>query len=240
MTPGSISSTSDPIVLAIDAATPVPGLALAQGGRLLAALHLRGPLAHAQSLVPEIGALLTRLELGLVHLSGLAVTLGPGSFTGMRIGLATARGLALPRNLPILGISTLEALALKVPYAAYSVVPLVDPRRGQVYTASFDTSSGSPRRIAAERLVAIEALLLSVSAPTIFVGDGATSLGERLRSSLGERALVPAGAGAEGIAAVVATWAAERLQRGQLPTEGELLPRYLQASAAETNGRSSI
>lgn len=235
MTHGSTSSSRGPLVLAIDAASAVPGLALCRGEALLGEIHLRGPLAHAENILVEIGALLERVGVTARELAALGVTLGPGSFTGVRIGLATARGLSMATGAPVYGLSTLMALALKHPWAAPPVVPLIDPRRGSVYTATWDCAGGAPRLLDEERLAPIPALIAGLVAPTLFVGDGAAALAPLLRERLGEGALFASGAGAEGVAGVAAGWIAARVAAGDAPAQAELSPRYLQPSAAETN-----
>lgn len=129
-------------VLAIDAAGKSLSLAVAEPDKLLASAVLNVGLTHSQRLLPLLSSLLDAAALSLADIDLIAVTNGPGSFTGLRIGLATAKGLAAGRNLPLLTVSTLEAEAYAARGMGAYICPLLDARRNEVYTALY-TADGA-------------------------------------------------------------------------------------------------
>lgn len=240
MTPGSTSSTEGPRVLAVDTTSPLASIALVVGARVVAETSLRGPLGHAEALVPALMHLLGEARLPLEAVDAFAAATGPGSFTGVRVGLATLQGLVLATGRPAFGVPSLFTHALLVPHCVLPVRPLIDPRRGQVYTALYDTRGGAPVPIEVGALRDIEQVLSSVSAPTLFVGDGAFLLADRLRETAGPHFVLASGAIGEGLAAAVGLHVAAALAEGQAARLGPLEPCYLQASAPEENERRPI
>ena len=124
-------------VLGIDSATLVAGMAVVDGERVIVEGFLQTRKTHSERLLPLIDFWLREAELSLSDLDGIAVTLGPGSFTGLRIGLATAKGLALGAGKPLLGIPTLDALALNLTGVPGFICPILDARKSEVYTAVY-------------------------------------------------------------------------------------------------------
>lgn len=222
-----ISSTETPLILAIDSASSRPSIALGRGQGLLAEILLEGPLAHVESLMPEAEALLARLDLKLSDLGALAAITGPGSFTGIRVGLATVQGLATVLGVPVVGLSSLKALALKFPYANHPICPLVDPRRGNVYSATISTRDGSASFLEPEGLRAIQDIIEGIDEPTLFMGDGARQLAPDLKAALGERALFTPPSLGEGLAGILVDYAAKVLESGNLQSIDTLTPHYI-------------
>lgn len=163
------------LVLAIDTATAVCSVALAQAGKLLADMSTNLPRTHSQRLLPMIDAVLA--EAGVVprDLELLAVARGPGSFTGIRLGIATVKGLGLALGLPVAGISTLLGLANN--FNSGLVCPALNARLGQVYAALYRTGAGhAPDCVFPEQAIAVNDLLTELKAytePIWFCGDGA-------------------------------------------------------------------
>ncbi len=124
-------------VLGIDSATLVAGMAVVEGERVIVEGFLQTRKTHSERLLPLIDFWLREAELSLSDLDGVAVTLGPGSFTGLRIGLATAKGLALGAGKPLVGIPTLDALALNLTGVPGFICPILDARKSEVYTAVY-------------------------------------------------------------------------------------------------------
>ncbi|MGI6345274.1 MAG: tRNA (adenosine(37)-N6)-threonylcarbamoyltransferase complex dimerization subunit type 1 TsaB [Bacillota bacterium] len=223
--------------IAIESATLVASVAVGQGQRVLAEVTSQAQLTHSERLLPMIDQALSLAVSDLSQIDSVIVSTGPGSFTGLRIGLATAKGLAHPRGLAVYGASTLEALAWQQPEG--TVVPLLDARRGQVYAAIYQRSASGLREVLAPTAIALNELLGEhlPAGPFRFVGEGASVHQEQIRS------LVPAAQFADSIhnypracslAAVVGA-------AGRLPIAiNELVPRYLRASSAEQKLRKAM
>ena len=124
-------------ILAIEASAKVAGAAFLESGRILAEQMVNGPLTHSETLMPMVAEVLRQAGRQPEEIDIIAVTNGPGSFTGLRIGAATAKGMALGLGIPVLPVPTLEALAFNVQSWPGLVVPMMDARRGQVYSAVY-------------------------------------------------------------------------------------------------------
>lgn len=165
------------LLLAIETATPVGSVALYAGDVLLAYIENRQERAHARLLLPMIDALLSQTGVAKTDLSAIAVGKGPGSYTGLRIGVSTAKGLCTALDIPLLAIGTLEAIAHQVQPVAQAmdawICPMLDARRMEVYAQCFDAHLQPQTEI--EALVITETALEAQLAQQriVFVGDGA-------------------------------------------------------------------
>jgi tRNA threonylcarbamoyladenosine biosynthesis protein TsaB len=165
-------------VLAVDTTTARGSVAVVEGGQLLGEVRLRSEASHSRRLLPAIAFLLESLGVPLQTISGYAVANGPGSFTGLRIGLSTVQGLAIGHAAPCLAIPALDALAARMRGAAPRLVALMDAYRGELYAGIYDSDAGlleGPLLLSPERL--LERLGQSVTA---FLGDGACLYRERI------------------------------------------------------------
>lgn len=124
-------------VLGLDSATLVAGVAVVDEKRVIMEGFLQTRRVHSERLLPLLDTWLREAELKLEHLDGIAVTSGPGSFTGLRIGISTAKGLAQVLGIPLVGVPTLDALALNLAGSAGLVCPILDARKGEIYTALY-------------------------------------------------------------------------------------------------------
>ena len=129
-------------ILALDTSTLVSSVAIASSEKLIAELILQTKLTHSEVLMPHIEQILAMTKLEKADLTGIAVSIGPGSFTGLRIGLAAAKGMAYALKLPIVGVSTLEALAYHYPIPNIYIAPLLDAQKGNVYMALYRWEKG--------------------------------------------------------------------------------------------------
>ncbi len=125
------------LILALDTSTLVSSVALVEPGKVIAELNQETRLTHSEMLMPHIEDVLKRAEKTVQDISAIAVSIGPGSFTGLRIGLATAKTMAYTRGVPSIGISTLESLAWNCPVEGVNLVPMLDAQKGNVYTARY-------------------------------------------------------------------------------------------------------
>src|SRR5688572_8393710 len=157
-------------VLAVDTTTERESVAVAADGELLGEVRLRSDVLHSRRLMPAIAYLLEGLRLAPSEVEGYAVTIGPGSFTGLRVGLSCVQGLALASGRPCLGVSALDVLAARARGTAPSVVVLVDAGRGEVYAGFYD---GQGRTVGPPRAAPLADVLGTVPGDSAFVGGGA-------------------------------------------------------------------
>jgi tRNA threonylcarbamoyladenosine biosynthesis protein TsaB len=159
------------LILAVDTTSERQSVALVEGGAVQAELRLRAPDSHSQRLLPSVGFLLESLGRGPEAVEGYAVSIGPGAFTGLRVGISTVQGLALASGKPCLGLSALEVLAARIEGSAPVLAVMLEAYRGEVYGALFD---GAARPLAPGAVLPPDEFLSRVPAGEVaFVGDGA-------------------------------------------------------------------
>ena len=124
-------------ILALDTATMVSSVALADEKKIMAELTLQTKLTHSETLMPHVQQIMEMADVKREDLEAIAVSIGPGSFTGLRIGLAAAKTMAYAFNIPLIGVSTMEALAWHYPVPNVNIVPLIDAQKGNVYSAVY-------------------------------------------------------------------------------------------------------
>ncbi len=215
------------IVLGIDTATSGLGVSVAGDEGIIVEMSENTGLRHSQGLLPATERALSSAGLTVSDLDAVAVTLGPGSFTSVRIGLSTAKGLCMARDLPLVGISSLAARAARTPFSELPVVVWLDAKRDEVYTGTFDTSDGNPREISAETVVAPAEWLEKDPVPALFAGDGAIAYHSDIVARLGESArFAPAWTGTP-CAGVVAVLGREKAIEGDTLSVGDAAPAYL-------------
>ena len=162
-------------ILALDSTAVVGTVALCEDQTLIAQYTLNTGNTHSQTLLPMIESALHSAEWEIDDLDLLAVSNGPGSFTGVRIGVATVKGLAFGKDIPCAGVSTLEALAYNLRYFNGILCPVMNARRAQVYNALFSCERGVLTRLCPDRAIAIaelDAELAAMQQPVYLVGDG--------------------------------------------------------------------
>ena len=221
------------LILALESSAKAASAAVARDGTLLDMEFQNDGLTHSVTLLPMAETALKRAGTSLRDVDAVAVSCGPGSFTGIRIGVSAAKGLCWGADKPAVGVSTLEAIAWNASGAAEDCVVCcaMDARRNQVYNALFRIENGAPRRLTADRAIGLEDLheeLISMGKPVFVLGDGALLC----YNYLTERN-VPAVLAPEPIRLQNA-WGVCRAAAGQQPkSAAELLPRYLRLSQAE-------
>lgn len=181
-------------ILAIDSTAVAASAALLEDGKLLGETFLNVGLTHSCTLLPMIEALLHHAGVAVQDVDLFVVTNGPGSFTGVRIGVATIKGMAFPTDKPCVGVSTLHALAYNLQHADGYLCCAMDARCGQVYTAIFEAKNGAIRRVSPDQAISIEELgdqLKSLEGRIFFIGDGAEICYEALKETLPDAALAP-------------------------------------------------
>ena len=221
------------LVLGVETSTMQGGAALVGDDGLRSEYTLNVEATHSERLLPTIERMFHDAGLGLDSLSGLAVSIGPGSFTGLRIGLSTVKGLAYATGLPVVSVPTLEALASSVGFAREQICPVLDARKQEVYAALFRRERGELMRIMEDTALAPEELCSRIRRPTVFLGDGLAVHGELFRRLLADRMLVPPPPSRGARPAWVAELGRQRLLRGERDPIDTLVPRYLRPSEAE-------
>ena len=162
------------LILALESSAKAASAALLEGEKLIGLNLLQAGLTHSETLLPMAEELLKRAGRSMEAVDLVAVARGPGSFTGIRIGVATAKGLCWGGEKPCCGVSTLEAMAWQgVCYAGRLLCCVMDARRSQVYNGLFRAEGGRPRRIREDRAVSLEELLPELTEAPVLLGDGA-------------------------------------------------------------------
>ena len=222
-------------ILAFETSAKAGSVALLEDGKLLAESYQNTGLTHSQTIMPMAESLMKSCGLTTADLGAVAVAAGPGSFTGVRIGVAAAKGLAWGAQIPCYGVSTLEAMAKNAGISDGLVVPVMDARRNQVYNAVFAAHGGVLTRVQEDRAISLEELgqeLQNAKLPIFLVGDGSMLCYNTLQEALPGLVLPPEHLMHQR-AAGVALVAREKILRGEAGNAGELTPNYLRLSQAE-------
>jgi len=178
--------------LILDTSTETGGVGLLEGEMLRAQAQIRVAKTHAGQLWKIIFFLLEQAGWELHDIDLWVVTIGPGSFTGLRIGMATIKGLALATGKPAIGISSLEALASSLSYCPYLICPLIDARKKEVFCAFFKSNSnGVVEMIGEARHIKPQTLVQELTEPVLLVGNGAELYRDFFKENLGPKALFP-------------------------------------------------
>ena len=161
-------------ILAIDTATQVSSVAVLKEGRLLAELTMQGKLTHSETLLPHIEQVLKMAAVTKEELTGIAVSNGPGSFTGLRIGLAAAKAMSYVLGIPLVGVSTLQALAYQLPAPGVRVMCLLDAQKGNAYVESYRWENNSLQvvdSVQVAKITDIVAACANMNEQVILLGD---------------------------------------------------------------------
>ncbi len=219
------------LILAFESSAKPASAALVKDGQLLSQYMQCSALTHSRTLLPMAEDMLKNAELRLSDVDLIAVAHGPGSFTGIRIGVSTVKGLAWAAEKPCVGVSTLEAMAWHGLAVGGYICPVMDARRSQVYNALFKIENGRPVRMTEDRPIALDELskeVTALNAPVFLVGDGAALCFEYFT--------------AHGVPCVMApdnlrwqdAWGVAMAAADKTPGNAdELLPVYLRLSQAE-------
>ena len=223
------------LILAFETSAKAASVALHDGGKLLAESYQNTGMTHSQTLMVMAEDALKQCGKTAADVTAVAVAEGPGSFTGVRIGAAAAKGFAWGREIPCYGISTLEAMAHSLGIYQGYVCPVMDARRAQVYNALFYVNRGEITRIAPDRAIALSELgaeLKKLSEPVFLVGDGSNLCYNTLLEEV-PHLVMPAEHRTHQRAVGVAILAVQQAEAGNAPTGAELTPNYLRLSQAE-------
>lgn len=217
--------------LAIDTSTGIASLALSDKGQVQAELTWHAGRNHTTELLPNLIHLLHLTKIELKDIKGIVVALGPGSFTGIRVGVATAKGLSFALSVPLVGISTLEILAFAHAATSLPICPILSAGRGEIATALFQSRAGKWQRLVEEYITNVDALCSEITEQTIFCGEIPPEVAQRLEEQLGPKAVILQGGASLRRAGYLAELGWKRLEAGDCDDPATLQPLYLRKPA---------
>ncbi len=222
------------LIFGIDTCCAAATSAIFDGEKLLAQTVINHKKTHSQKILPQIQSLCDLAEIDISDIDAFAAAVGPGSFTGVRIGVATVKGMAQAQNKPCVAVSTLEALALPLSSFSGIVCPILDARRGQVYNALFKEGE----RICNDRAITLESLLKELEGEKVmFLGDGVFPYGEEILKTMPNAEFAPKVL-TMNLAGSVCEAAYGKLLKGEVVCAGDLIPSYVRLSQAEQSAQN--
>lgn len=227
-------------VLGIEAATPVAAVALATEGKILAERVVNNRRTHSVNLLPMVRDVLADAGINKQDLNGISVSIGPGSFTGLRIGITTAKTLAQVLKVPLVGISTLEALAYQLFGHAGLVCPILNAKKEEVYAALYCSDNLKqvcllqPFATSPQGLIE---LLLAYNENVTFLGDGIVEYVDIIKQSMGDQARLAPDCTSFPRGAAVAEMGLQQIKAGTVQDIVTLLPQYVREPEAEIKWR---
>ena len=222
-------------ILAIDTATQVSSVAVLKEGRLLAELTMQGKLTHSETLLPHIEQVLKMAAVAKEELTGIAVSNGPGSFTGLRIGLAAAKAMSYVLGIPLVGVSTLQALAYQLPAPGIRVMCLLDAQKGNAYVESYRWENNSLQVVDSVQV----AKITDIVAACANMNEQVILLGDAVQKKVAGKLELPANVSVAPPhivmprAACVAMLGQAKLMAGETDNVMDLEPVYIRRSEAE-------
>ncbi|KPK02538.1 MAG: hypothetical protein AMK71_01965 [Nitrospira bacterium SG8_35_4] len=221
-------------ILALETATLAGSIAIADDRYgLVSEVRVNLKIAHAERLMPSIQWILDASRMSVDEIDAFAVSIGPGSFTGLRIGLSTAKGLSYAGKKPIVPVPTLDAFARTLPYCSYMICPMFDARKSQVYAALYRWEQHACRKVMDEIAVGLDTLLKQFDEPVVFLGEGAKLCRQQISDTLGDLALFAPESRMSPSASAVAEIAFEKMEKGETADPVRLTPFYIRKSEAE-------
>ena len=223
-----------PIILAIETSGMCGSIALVCPGQCVAEYSLQTKMTHSRRLLSCIDRLLDDAALTWEDLDGLAVSLGPGSFTGLRIGLSTIKGLAMASTLPLIGISTLDGLASQLSSHPMLIAPVIDARKKEIYTALYRGSlNGTLQRISDEMAISPQDFASRINESVLLIGDGTSIYGDFFKENLGALAIILPNEVYYPRASTIGMLAVPLWEKKQFLDPASAVPVYIRPSEAE-------
>lgn len=223
-------------ILALDTATQSCSVAIIDDELLLAELTRANVKTHSRHLMDLIETVCLVAALSVRDMDGFAVTIGPGSFTGLRIGISTIKGLAFSLSKPVAGVSSLDALAWQCAQSAYLICPLLDARKKEVYACRYRFKNNELKRDIPERVVSSAEAVSGIREPCIFVGNAAKIYREIISDKLGELAHFASQSQHTIRASSIAWLGMSGFHRKQTKDVAMLVPHYIRKPDAEIKG----
>jgi len=226
-------------VIGLDSATQVASVAVVEDDKLLAELTFNMKKNHSERLMPMLALMLEEINLTLDDITGFAVAVGPGSFTGLRIGLATMKSLAYVKDKPILAVPTLDGLAANLEGCQGIICPILNARRNEVYTALYRWTGNGHRRLTkymATGLATLAKIIANEGGEVTFLGDGVPVYREALEDLIPQARFATSG-NSICRAAHIARLGLDMLKEGQVSDYFSLEHLYIRESEAEVKWR---
>ena len=220
-------------ILALETATMAGSAAIVQDEELPGEIRVNISVAHAERLMPSIEYLLNASRISIKDIDAFAVSIGPGSFTGLRIGLSTAKGFSYSTGKPIISVPTLDAFARALPFCPHSICPMLDARKNEVYAGLYKWESGICTKIVSETAINPADFLRQIKGPIVFMGEGARIYKKLIEEVLGDAALFAPASKMIPSASAVGEIALEKFKKGIIADPVSLSPFYLRKSEAE-------
>jgi len=223
-------------VLAIETATVAGSVAIIDDSAgLIGEVRMDVKVVHAERLMPSIEWLLKASGIQIDDIDAFAVSIGPGSFTGLRIGLSTAKGFSYSTGKPVMPVPTLDAFARTLPFCSYIICPMLDARKNQVYAALYQWNGSVCSKIMAETAISPADLLNKLSGTAVFMGDGVKIYGRLISDTLRDKAVFAPASRMSPSASTVGEIALEQLKQGIVVDPVSLVPFYIRKSEAEVH-----
>ncbi len=221
------------LVLGIETSTKTGSVAIVSEDAVIAQYSLNIEVTHSERLMSTVDRVLKDTGLGIANMDGFAVAIGPGSFTGLRIGVSTVKGLALASGKPVAAVPTLLALAWNLPHAAYPVCPLLDARKNEVYTAMYRFEGTALVQTMPEATIPIPEVAAGISEKVLFTGEAAHLYRREIEQRFENRAFFAPPAAALPAAATVAGIGLGMIKSGRTADPDSLTPLYIRRPEAE-------
>jgi len=242
------------IVFGIDTSTNQGSVAIAEDGKLLSESFLPLNSSYSKTLINSLDDLLKKCKIGINDIDGFAVSIGPGSFTGLRIGLSTCKGFNLATGKPIVPVGTLDAIVesfLSAPESLKSTIdnlqssilflcPILDAKKGEVYASLYKYENGVIKKVEDDMAISPEKLCQKFNEPVIFFGEGIKQYGDFIKNKLNGLAYFYDDAQKNSVAASIALLGGKKIERGDIEDSTALKPRYIRRSEAEIKLDSSL
>jgi tRNA threonylcarbamoyladenosine biosynthesis protein TsaB len=220
-------------VLGIETSTKTGSVAIVSEQGVVAQYSLNIEVTHSERLMSTVDRVLKDTGLTVVQIDGFSVAIGPGSFTGLRIGLSTVKGLALVTGRPTAAVPTLLALAWNLPFAACPVCPMLDARKSEVYAAIYSFDGAAYAQLMPETAISIRGLAEKISGEILFTGEAAHIYRQEIVKQFGDRARFAPLSAALPSAAIVAELGLDMLKHGKRTDADSLTPLYIRRPEAE-------
>lgn len=223
-------------ILALDSSGLVASVAVVEEQNLIGEYTIHHKKTHSQTLLPMLDEVVNMIELDMQTIDAIAVAAGPGSFTGLRIGSATAKGLGMAMDKPIVEVPTVEALAYNLAYTDKLICPIMDARRNQVYTGIYQWQDNAFTIVEDQMAVGIDELLdklVQHGGEVLFLGDGVPVFERVITDTLGDKAFFAPAHMMRQRAGAVGARALEYVKEGKVVPAKEHKPDYLRLSQAE-------
>jgi tRNA threonylcarbamoyladenosine biosynthesis protein TsaB len=220
-------------LLAVETATMLGGIAIMDDDKLVAESRLNVRVTHSERIMKEIDRVLRSAAMDISEIDVFGISIGPGSFTGLRVGLSTVKGLVYATGKKLVTVPTLECMAWNLPFSAYQVCPMLDARRKEIYAAIFRWSDAGFERVMDERTLSIDSLLAMIDTKTIFLGECALLYKDVIMRELNDRALFGAPQHMVPSPANTALLCMKKAVKGEYTDALKAVPAYHRRSEAE-------